>query len=949
MKRKRIIWLSIVAVLVGIAAAAYSYSGPHRTVTTTYTTDERRVCYWEAQHPDLPMPRCFLKLYYSPDSSCPSLNPSTNQGYFSASSCMPAWHGLSCPASGGRLCAIGWQDTWTENCSPGQPGCTSIQHTTTTTYPPATVTGSTSCSSPGNNGWCIGQASLNLSGSEPLAGYNITGIESSLGMLCNSSSCTWSFPEGSTSLTFWALSSYGDTSLQASASMKVDMTPPTLSITPSGGTLGDNGWFTYGPVIASASATDPTSGVAGVSINGGSNTFAASSDGVYPLVASAPDNAGNTATTSATIKLDTVPPSLGASASPVDGVGGWYVSPAIVNATASDATSGLAGVQVRVDGGDWQDGSTVTVDTDGTHSAEFQAWDQAGNHSSTSPLMVQVDSTPPVADASLPAPDGLNGWYVSPVTITANSSDVVSGLASQGISLDGSSWAPSVTISTDGTYTVQVHAQDNAGNSANSSKTVQVDATVPSASLEMPPANGNNSWYISPVTVSASGSDATSGVASQLVSLDGSAWSSSLTLPTDGIYTVQARVIDNAGNATTVSQTVQIDQTQPSVSAPTLTGTSGQEGWFTSSVEFATSASDVTSGVASLLYSVDGRTLEPGPLVLTDGRHIVQVQSTDRAGNVSIESQAVDVDSTPPQSGFVSPAEGSVAFAHGSEFVMSGLSSDATSGLEEAQISLDGGSTWQPLAINPDGSWSYTWDTTTVANGPHEVLVSAGDQAGNLEHTARITVIVANLGPSVSITESFWIYQQAEVGFSAGFLPITSARIVVSDAGEHSRTYSYSASSLPSSFQWDGVWNDGSKAGPGSYQVEVSAWDMFGNDAHAVGTIQIPYPRPTPTVISSPQGTPTQTPTPTATPTMPPPATPTRPPATPLPPAPVQEEAPKPQTPIQRPPRLWPLAGFVALLAALATASLSDPRPRALDALGKALEDLNLQGEQPQS
>ena len=41
---------------------------------------------------------------------------------------------------------------------------------------------------------------------------------------------------------------------------------------------------------------------------------------------------------------------------------------------------------------------------------------------------------------------------------------------------------------------------------------------------------------------------------------------------------------------------------------------------------------------------------------------------------------------------------------------------------------------------------------------------------------------------------------------------------------------------------------------------------------------------------------------------------------------------------------LWPIIGFVALLAALASASLSDPRPRALRRLAKTLE--SIQGEQ---
>jgi hypothetical protein len=37
---------------------------------------------------------------------------------------------------------------------------------------------------------------------------------------------------------------------------------------------------------------------------------------------------------------------------------------------------------------------------------------------------------------------------------------------------------------------------------------------------------------------------------------------------------------------------------------------------------------------------------------------------------------------------------------------------------------------------------------------------------------------------------------------------------------------------------------------------------------------------------------------------------------------------------------LWPVLGFVALLAALASASLSDSRPRALHKLRKTLDEL---------
>lgn len=899
MKRKSVFLLALVAVLAGIAAATYSYTGPQNRVSPPTTT-------------------CHMIYKFA---------SGPNQGQFACS--MPCGEPENYPAMCGSACSA--------------TGCSSSQETSTTPgkpLPPATVSGSAVCASPGDNGWCKGGAALNLSASEPLSGYSITGIESTLGMLCNVSgsdvNCSWPFPQGSTSLNYWADSSYGDTSTMASASMKVDSVAPSLNLSipaPNG----SNGWFTSGPVNASVSATDATSGVASAGINGG-NTFTASSDGTYTLSASAIDNAGNIATTTEQIKIDSVPPSLNVSAVPPDGNAGWYVSPASLSASASDATSGLAGLQARLDGGAWQDGPGMTVNADGSHTVEFQAWDQAGNHTASSPVTVQVDRTPPIAAASLPAPDGLEGWYVSPVTITAASSDATSGLASQGVSLDGSSWMPSLTVTSDGTFTVQVHAQDNAGNTASSTKTIRVDRTAPEASLVIPPADGEAGWYHAPVTITAQGTDATSGVASQLVSLDGSIWSPSVSLSADGIYTVQARVMDHAGNSTTVNQAVHIDHTPPVLSTPTLTGTSGATGWFTSSVGVSASATDATLGLASLLYSVDGGPWQSSSPILPDGRHTIQVQATDQAGNSDSETQLVNVDSTPPQSAFISPSEDSLTLAHGRTFSMSGRSSDATSGLASAQISLDNGASWQPLGLDPDGTWSYTWDIRQASNGKHIIQVRASDLAGNLEQTARITVLVANLGPSISITKSWWLYQTAEVKMAGGVLPISGARIVVSDGGTHTRSYNYSASSLPSKFQWNGIWDDGTKAKPGKYQVAAAAWDVLGTDAHAVGTVHVPYPIPTPTPTATPTFTPTLTRTtaPTQAPTMR-----TLPAPTPTPAAPVERPAPpKTPKPAGKTRPFWPAAGLVALLAALASASLSDPRPRALRALGKTLEQI---------
>jgi hypothetical protein len=1160
----------------------------------------------------------------------------------------------------------------------------------------ATVSGTTSCSSTGDNGWCKGVGALHLSGNEPVSGYSITGFDSTLyGPLCSGASCAWNFPQGvTTNLGYWANSSFGDQSNEAFASMSVDSVAPTLTLTiPSPN--GSNGWNKSGPVTASASATDATSGVASVKINGSGPTFAASTDGVYSLAASATDKAGNTATTSGTIRLDTTPPNLSVSPAAPDGSNNWYVSPAVLNATDSDTTSGIAGTQYQVDGGSWQNGAslsegtdgihtivfratdnagntttaapvTVTVDrtapvanaslspaspngangwytspvtvtanssdatsgiasqgvsldgstwtpsltistdgtytvqeqaqdkagntasttksvkldttppslsvssaapdgsnnwyvspavvtatdsdatsgmastqyqvdggpwqngsslsegTDGTHTIVFRATDNAGNTTTAAPVTVTVDRTPPVANASLspaspngangwytspvtitanssdatsgltsqgvslngstwtpsltistdgtytvqvsakdkagntasttklvkldttpptvsfqqPAADGANGWYLSsvtvavtgtdatsgigsqvvsldgstwvssltlstdgvytvhgrvtdnagnvtnatqiisidhtppiadaslspaspnganswytsPVTVTANSSDATSGLTSQGVSLDGSTWAPSLTISTDGIYTVQVHAQDKAGNTASTTKTFKLDNTPPTVSFQHPAVDGANGWYLSSVTVTVTGTDAASGVGSQQVSLDGSSWASSLTLSTDGIYTVHGRVTDNAGNVTNATQTISIDQHPPVVGTPVLTGTLGLAGWYTSNVGVSVSATDATSGVASIQDSVDGGAWQTTAPTLTDGVHTVQIRVTDNAGNITTTSTSASVDATPPVSAFISPSEGSTVNVSGNKVItMTGSTSDATSGVSGAEISLDGGTAWQSLPLGAGGTWSYNWNGLRD-NGTYIFLVRATDIAGNLEHTAKVTIVVGNQPPSVSLTPLWLDFGSAKVTIKSGSLPVAGASITVKDPQGRwpDAVFSYGGSNLPTKFSWLGRMGDGSIAYVGKYNVSAKAWDSFGNTGNAYGWVIIPLPLP----LATSTPTPTSTPIPTQNVPLTGTGEPTKqvtavvlPRTTPV--ATVAHSSPEVKKPTNlslapkvftQPRVLFPTIGIISLFIALSSASVTDPRPKAIRNLAAMLK-----------
>jgi hypothetical protein len=767
-RRKRLLsraWVilivSVILFFTGISLVYAGYIGSNRSTTTT--SWERRRCSYLAVY-DPPGPgydSCTLTLHYPPTSSCPGsvgawFNPAPT-------ACGSSWPGT---CGSGISCNISSTGNSVGGCSPGDSGCT--ETTSTTSLPPATVNGTTSCGVPGNSGWCRGGAALNLSGSEPLSGYSLTDFEGDPGTLCSAPSCTWAgYGEGVTTFNFWVHSTYGDTSNMSSATMRLDSLLPSISL-------------------------------------------------------------------------------------------------------------------------------------------------------------------------SIPAPDGSNGWHVSPVTASVSGSDSNSGLASASINGGGSTFTPGA----DGTYDLTATVIDVAGNSASTSGTIHLDTTPPTPGLSIPAPDGSNDWYISPVTVSPNGSDATSGLANQEVSLDNTTWSSSLTTSTSGIHTVYQRFTDAAGNTSTATTSVQVDVAPPTVNV-TIPPPGGNAGWYTTApVAFSTSQTDSMSGIASTDYSLDGGAWQTAPPSIPEGAHTVQTRVVDLAGNTTITTTAVNVDTIPPDSNFVSPAERSTTVVRGT-VSLTGLTSDANSGPSTGEISLDGGSSWQPMGIGTGGAWSTTWNTTTVKSGTYTILMRARDVAGNLESTAQITLVVSNDPPGASITKYWTVFGSAAVGFSRGSSPIKGASITVSDPKGRWPDYvvKYKASELPSRFIWTGRIGNGKVAYVGVYDVTVRVWDEVGNSGTAAGKVAI---------VLVPRNTPTELPTVTSeVPT----ATDTPLPAVVVEPSPtsmqvvivMEPPAPVAPAPVEIPEVverviLWPLIAFLTLLAALAASAIVDRRPRELRALARSLK-----------
>ncbi|CAG7639440.1 OmpL47-type beta-barrel domain-containing protein [Paenibacillus allorhizosphaerae] len=164
----------------------------------------------------------------------------------------------------------------------------------------------------------------------------------------------------------------------------------------------------------------------------------------------------------------------------------WVNRDTKVSFQAIDTESVVAATYFTVDGGAQQTGNTVTLSTEGTHTLAYWSVDAAGNVEQPHTVTVRIDKTTPVTEASTtPAqPEGLNGWYVHPVTVSLNVYDHLSGVTSTEYSLDGGSkwmsYSGALTIDQDGLYGLAYRSKDGAGNAEVEKKTnLKLDFTGP--------------------------------------------------------------------------------------------------------------------------------------------------------------------------------------------------------------------------------------------------------------------------------------------------------------------------------------------------------------------------------------------------------------------------------------------------------------------------------------
>ncbi|HCT4795497.1 TPA: Ig-like domain-containing protein [Enterobacter hormaechei] len=401
--------------------------------------------------------------------------------------------------------------------------------------------------------------------------------------------------------------------------------------------------------------------------------------------------------------------------------------------------------------------------------------------------------TPLVISGTTDAPTGQT------VTITLNGKTYTATVQNDGTWSYTVGSADVTALADGGSYVINAQVSNAIGNSASDNHTVTVDLTAPSMGISIDSLQNDTGLSANDFITNDSQVVVNGSLTAQLgnnekaqISLDGGTTWIDLTVTgttwrytdgrtlTDGTYQYQVRVIDNAGNVgATDSQDVVIDLTKPAAATITVDSVSQDTGL--SDSDFITSDNQISlkgtlgaalgSGdhaqisldggatwtdvsVSGLSWTyVDGRTL-------ADGDYNYQLRVIDDAGNISATtSQVVTIDTVAPDASKTIAID-SISDDTGlssSDFITNDTSLTLHGSLgatladgEYAQISIDGGVTWQDVIVTGN-SWYYV-DGRTLGNQTYDYYVRVVDAAGNVGASAHQQVTVDTVAPDAAIT-----------------------------------------------------------------------------------------------------------------------------------------------------------------------------------------------------
>ncbi len=426
-------------------------------------------------------------------------------------------------------------------------------------------------------------------------------------------------------------------------------------------------------------------------------------------------------------KVDNKAPTTVATRSPEPDAGGVNRPAVTVTLAAADGGSGVKEITYSASGAQAiaqttvaGNQATVHLSADGVTTLTFSAVDNVGNKAGAKNLAVEIaplDSTPPTITPTIAGTLGDNGWYTSGVTVSWAVADSES---------TPTFTCPDQTVQTDTVGVTFTCTASSAGGSASKSVTIKRDATAPVATPFLEPAPNGYGWNNSDVTVSAHGTDKTSGIYSCGSYNGGFGPLAPHTIDVEVVgLVVQSLCRDNAGNESFAPVTVNIDKTEPSLVFGEPTPSANDTGWYHTDVAVPFTATDALSGVDPAN--------PPSPIVLSEeGWSTAHVTIRDRAGNqqtfaTGIGPFAFRIDKTPPVVHTYTVPGANAYGWHNTNVFVGATGEDALSGIEGCDYR----------------------DLDTEGGGQH-VRLACRDLAGNVAYASTI-VNIDLTAPTVTV------------------------------------------------------------------------------------------------------------------------------------------------------------------------------------------------------
>ncbi|HBN5340007.1 TPA: BapA prefix-like domain-containing protein [Enterobacter cloacae] len=477
-------------------------------------------------------------------------------------------------------------------------------------------------------------------------------------------------------------------------------------------------------------------------------------------------------------------------------------APADAVITVYDGTT-LLGTATLDGSGGWSFTPVIPL-TDGPHTLTVHATDAAGNTTISTPFELTVDTVPPTTP-DIPAitvnPDGTE-TPLNPGETTRDTTPTLSGSGNPGdtvtiynggvklddVLVDGNgnwTWTPATPLP-NGTYdiTLTVTNMDGTGNESAPSQpvTITIDTDAPTAPAA-PVITDSVSQITGPVPDGGTTNDprpvlSGTGTANDVINITDTVNGTPTVVGTvtvdsngnwswrpesaidEGSHEFTATATDEAGNVSAPSTgiTITVDTLAPDT--PVIGAIAGEpNGGVTTDTTPTVGGTGVT-GETVIVYN---NGVELGRVVVangewsftlptqTDGPLNITVAAVDAAGNVSALSPVftVTVDTTAPEIPLINSVEDS-QLTNGTLYTRDGTPTLNGTGEPGSTVivSVDGTPSTVQVTVQPDGTWSWTADTT-LAEGPHSFTVSSVDPAGNASgSSAPLAVTVDTVLPA---------------------------------------------------------------------------------------------------------------------------------------------------------------------------------------------------------